>query len=354
MQPAPNPTAPPDVPADPGGGAAVSDAAHVEAALAAALARSDLPLPGAGRTLARWQELARLAARDLTLARVVEAHTDALAVLAEAGATDLAPPGSTWGVFAAEAAGTRLDARPDGVGGPGGTGWRLSGRKPWCSLAGALSHALVTARTPTGRRLFAVSLRGADVRVVPGAWHARGLRAVASGPVDFDDVAATPVGEDGWYLHRPGFAHGGAGVAACWYGGASAVAAALGRSLTAPGGREPDQVARWHAGENDLDLWRSRLALEHAAAEVDAGRAAGAAGARLALRTRSVVAAAAEAVLARTGHALGPAPLTLDAEHAARVADLTVYLRQHHAERDVAALGGDLADPAQDGSGWPR
>jgi len=47
-------------------------------------------------------------------------------------------------------------------------------------------------------------------------------------------------------------------------------------------------------------------------------------------------------VLQRTGHALGPAPLTLDADPAARAADLTVYLRQHHAERDVARLGGLL------------
>ena len=49
--------------------------------------------------------------------------------------------------------------------------------------------------------------------------------------------------------------------------------------------------------------------------------------------------AAAEEVLRRAGHALGPAPLALDEVHARRVADLAVYLRQHHAERDVARLG---------------
>ncbi|KZX22513.1 hypothetical protein ACH61_00279 [Rathayibacter tanaceti] len=41
----------------------------------------------------------------------------------------------------------------------------------------------------------------------------------------------------------------------------------------------------------------------------------------------------------RAGRALGPAPLALDAEHSKRVADLTLYVRQHHAERDDAALG---------------
>ncbi|WP_244255972.1 hypothetical protein [Rathayibacter sp. VKM Ac-2760] len=46
-----------------------------------------------------------------------------------------------------------------------------------------------------------------------------------------------------------------------------------------------------------------------------------------------------EEILLRAGRALGPAPLALDAEHAKRVADLALYVRQHHAERDDAALG---------------
>ncbi|WP_166612556.1 acyl-CoA dehydrogenase middle domain-containing protein [Kineococcus indalonis] len=304
------------------------------------------PLPASGATARRWHLLARLAADDLTTARVVEAHLDAVAVLAEAGRA--VPAGSTWGVFAAEAPGARLE------GAQGPHGWALTGTKPWCSLAGALSHALVTAHVPGGRRLFAVGLRHPGVRVVPGTWHARGLPEVPSGPVAFAAVPAEPVGATGWYLRRPGFAHGGIGVAACWYGGAVGVA----RALRAPG-REPDQLARWHAGAVDLDLLGARLALDAAAAQVDAGAARGAAGEVLALRTRSLVAAAAERVLERVGHALGPAPLALDAAHAARVADLALYLRQHHAERDVAALGAALVGApgatANGGDGgWPR
>jgi hypothetical protein len=34
-----------------------------------------------------------------------------------------------------------------------------------------------------------------------------------------------------------------------------------------------------------------------------------------------------------------PGPLAFEAEHATRVSDLRVYVRQHHAERDTAALG---------------
>ena len=53
---------------------------------------------------------------------------------------------------------------------------------------------------------------------------------------------------------------------------------------------------------------------------------------------------AAEEVLDRCQHALGPGPLVAEAEHAARVADLQLYLRQEHAERDQAALGRHLVE----------
>jgi hypothetical protein len=44
-------------------------------------------------------------------------------------------------------------------------------------------------------------------------------------------------------------------------------------------------------------------------------------------------------VMHRVGRALGAGPLSHDESHSRRVADLTVYLRQHHAERDLAQLG---------------
>ena len=310
-------------------------AGDVDAAvrLAVELGRA-MPLPASGRTLERWELLASVAAVDLTAARVLEAHSDALAVLAESGEAPV-PPGGSWGVFAAEQPGTRLTAHGDD-----GTGWTLTGRKPWCSLAGRLTHALVTAHAGDRPRLFAVSLTHPGVSVVPDTWHARGLADVTSGPIDLVDVPATPVGDPGWYLRRPGFAHGGIGVAACWFGGAVGVA----RALRSAARRRPmDQLAAWHLGEVDVELTTARAVLRESAAAVDAHRAQGADGEDLALRARAVVAGSAERILARVGHALGPAPLTLDDDHARRVADLTVYLRQHHAERDLARLGESVA-----------
>jgi hypothetical protein len=52
-----------------------------------------------------------------------------------------------------------------------------------------------------------------------------------------------------------------------------------------------------------------------------------------------VVEHAVDEVITRTGRALGPKLLALDGEHAQRVADLTLYVRQSHAERDLAVLG---------------
>ena len=302
---------------------------------AAGVLGTELPHPGTGRTGLLWGVLAQLAAHDLTLARVVEPHLDALAILAQAG---LEPPlraldadaDSLWGVFAAESPEHRLEARRvDGE-------WRLSGVKPWCSLAAQLTHALVTAWVSERERgLFAVGLRSPGVEVLPTRWVARGLPLVRSDPVRLSDVTALPVGEPGWYATRPGFAWGGIGVAACWYGGAVGLA----RRLAAPSRRARDQVAHLHLGAADSALHAAHCVLMDAARQVDAGAAVGDTGRLLAYRARQTVADVAETVIRHVDHALGPAPLAFEDEHARRVDDLRLYLRQHHAERDLAAHG---------------
>jgi alkylation response protein AidB-like acyl-CoA dehydrogenase len=302
-----------------------------------------LPMPGHGDTAAVWATLAGLGATDLTVARTVEPHLDALAILAEAGDVDLDPLGvdgtSTWGVFAAEGPGMRLEAAYDGA------DWRLTGTKPWCSLAGLLSHALVTAWTgPDTRRLFAVRLDAPEVSVANQPWRARGLSAVTSVPVEMTAAPAAPVGDDGWYLARPGFAWGGIGVAAIWYGGSVGLA----RRLAAPSPRALDQVGETHLGAVDAVLTAAGTLLAEAAVRVDDGRADGPAGTGLALRVRQVVRRTAEEILDRSLHGLGPGPLVAEEEHAARIADLQLYLRQEHAERDQAALGRHLLAHPED------
>ena len=293
-----------------------------------------LPEPGRGATHVRWMLLADVAGQDLTAARILEAHSDALAILAEAG---WPAPDGRWGVFAAEAPNAVLTASETGG------AWTVSGIKPWCSLAAVLDHALVTAHVGATRQLFAVDLRSGSVDVQPATgWVARGLRAVPSGPVHFTGTAARPVGGPGWYLTRPGFAWGGIGVAACWYGGARALAGRVTDVARQRGG----DLMSLAAGRVDLAVHTAGVVLEDAARAVDRGQAAGPDGEVLALRVRSVVADAAETILTVAAHTLGPGPLAFDEIYARRVADLQLYIRQHHAERDLATLGRILiTDP---------
>ena len=64
----------------------------------------------------------------------------------------------------------------------------------------------------------------------------------------------------------------------------------------------------------------------------------------LALRVRSTVEEAVRVVLDLAPRLTGPAPLCRDADYAHRISDLLVYVRQHHAERDLAALGRSVLD----------
>ena len=258
--------------------------------------RLDLPLPGSGRTRERWAVLASLAEEDLSLARLAEGHTDAIAILAELGAR-LPSAGGRWGVWAAQPPGPGLIATRTGH------GWRLDGTKQYCSGARSCTDALVTAAAPDGRRLFAVGTR--DLSPVPGSWPATGMAASDTLDVEFTNISAQPVGEPGRYTDRPGFAHGGAGVAACWYGGARRVGRTL---LAAASERDVGPHALAHLGAIDIALHTARSALDAAAAEIDADPADRENGGRLrALRVRALVEATATEVMHRVGRALGPA-----------------------------------------------
>ncbi|WP_435273512.1 acyl-CoA dehydrogenase [Streptomyces parvulus] len=310
----------------------------------------DCPLPGGGATGARFDALREVARDDVAVARLVEGHADAVAILAELRGEPVGD-GQYWAVWAAEPPGSGLTATRTA------DGWVLDGVKQYCSGAHTCTHALVTARADDGRRLFAVRTGtgpAGDVRdafrpgpeggsgclPVPGTWPAVGMAGSDSPDVRFTRVSAVPVGEVEAYVRRPGFHHGGVGVAACWLGGAEAVA----QVLFERAGHRADPFTDAHAGAVDLRLYAARTVLRRAAEEIDADPLdrAGTAALR-ALRARALVADACAEVLDRVGRATGAGPLCRDERHARAAADLTVYVRQHHAERDLAALGERVA-----------
>ena len=323
-----------------------------------------LPMPGSGRTLQRWQALANVAAHDLSLAKLYEGHTDALAILSELQTVGpghaasaitaehlFAPSGvaagqerpPVWGVWAAEAPGSRVSIKIE-PGAPYGT-VRLLGRKAWCSGAQSGSHGLLTAwwtDDQTGPQLVAVPLAQAGVEVCGDDWQAVGMGGSASVQVSFDGAIGRCVGEVGAYLSRPGFWQGGAGIAACWYGGSMGIAGALHRSLadTSPVKRDRFRLAA--AGRVDVTLRATAALLRESASWIDSHPREDAR--PVALRARLAAVSCAESVLHEVGDALGATPFCRNRHFAQAAADLPVFIRQSHGQTDYLALGEFLVD----------
>lgn len=290
-----------------------------------------LPRPGQGRTLERWRTLARVAGCDLTLAKLYEGHTDALAILSECAAEHHAGNG-IWGVWAAEPpdARTRIVARD-------GDQVRLQGCKAWCSGALQIDRALVTAWEGEQPQLVAIELSHPSQRIQAEHWQAVGMATTASVTLAFDDSPGLAIGAPGQYLSRPGFWQGGAGIAACWYGAAEALAAYLREHCAKP---RPDPHADAHLGAVDTALFGARAALRECAAWIDRHPQDDAS--FQVRRTRAHVEHAVEQVIRHVGRALGATPFCRSSHFARLSADLPVYLRQSHAERDLAELGQQL------------
>lgn len=299
-----------------------------------------LPLPASGRTLERWQALACVAGHDLGLCKLYEGHTDALAIMTELGAP--APEaGSTWGTWAAEPPQARVS-----VTGEGGN-LRLQGRKAWCSGAAVVSHGLLTAWDENGlQQLVAVPMDQPGVHVTQDGWRAVGMAATGSFDVQLDRARGWRVGAPGAYLDRPGFWHGGIGIAAAWYGAAQALAQRLLQHAVKRA--EPHALA--HLGAVDVALLGAGTLLRSAAAELDQAPAANAE--LLARRCRAAIEQAAEQVMHHVGRALGAGVYCKDAGFARLAADLPVFLRQSHAEQDLAALGQLACNQLPSGKAW--
>jgi hypothetical protein len=287
-----------------------------------------LPLPGSGNTARRWRALGAVAAFDLSLVKLYEGHTDALAILSELDGTQPGD-GSAWAVWAAEPPNARLSA----LGEVGSQNVLLQGTKAWCSGAASVTHALVSAWNERDEPvLAAVDLRQNGVQITDAGWQAVGMKASASVEVRFEHVAARLVGAPRGYLERPGFWQGGAGIAACWFGAAAGIAAFVARD--AKHGAGPHKLA--HLGAIDTALSATAALLRETAAFID--REPHADAMTPTMRARLAAEHAATLVVERAGRALGAAPLCRDAHFAQLMADLPVFIRQSHAERDEASL----------------
>lgn len=291
-----------------------------------------LALPGSGATWRRFSTLASWAEKDLSAARLCEGHADALAILFEAGMKP--QDGVSYGVWASRMGSGGTVAERDANG-----GWRLSGRKAFCSGSGMIERALVTADSAEGYLLFDLDVSEHVVAVEADSWPAVGMADSVSETLEFGGPVIQEsqlVGPPEFYVQRPGFWFGAAGVAACWYGGA----VGLVKDLTDALNPQPSDLVLADLGEAVASLESMSYVLRGVAESIDEDPFDERGRARFnAIVARQVVHDAAERILSLVSSAGGARPLCLNPTQARRAADLYVYLSQHHGRSDAAELG---------------
>ena len=217
--------------------------------------------------------------------------------------------------------------------------WHLAGSVRFCSGAGYIDRALVVAAPPDGAAPLLLDVDLMDPRVQPHAdsWPALGMDVSASLEVTFHDLALAEEATVGPVASIPAVAGslGGAGVAAVWLGGAAGALDAALAALSPGPGLDPHRLA--HIGALHAQLASTDALLALAARTIDSAPAAD--HSLLVATCRSAAEKTAREVIDLVPRIVGPGPLCWDRHLAQHLADLQVYIRQHHAEADFAALG---------------
>lgn len=290
-----------------------------------------LPLPGAGQTAERHLRLFNVAEEDVSLAKLAEAHWDALAILAEAGRKPV--PHALYAVWASEIPGKPLQVL-DG---------RLSGEKGFCTGFGLVDRALVTVGGEDGRLLDLDVRPGPAIQATAAQWYVEAFRLTNTGAVFFKQVAVEEdavIGAPNSYVSRPGFWHGACGPAACWAGGAA------GLLRFADESRRSDPHTLAHLAAMHANVWAMRSILSTAGAEIDADPGNGHDARVRALTVRHLIEQLATDTLRRFARAYGPMPLAMVASTALRYEEVDIFLRQCHGERDLEYLAKLLKNEA--------
>lgn len=306
-------------------------------------------VPVAGRS-AELDDLRAVGYRDLVLGRLIEGHGNALALISRCGterqrvtANAEAAGGALFGVWnTAPADGVRIAATRDGS-------MELQGRKTFCSGAGIVSRALITARDAEGRsQMLLVPTDRVPVRIDRSSWDPLGMLASDSFAVDFSDVrldADARIGELGDYDRQPWFGAGAARFVAVQAGGVARLAHELAAfAVRRSTGDDPvqmtrlgecvvaaDTAAHWvRASAQAWSAWDGAPSAEHERTlqtTVDAARYA--------------TERAALDVLERVERGVGARGLLSPEPFAALVRDLRMYLRQPAPDLTVVRVGRD-------------
>jgi alkylation response protein AidB-like acyl-CoA dehydrogenase len=149
---------------------------------------------------------------------------------------------------------------------------RLEGRKILASGAGHIERPIVSATDERDRRLLIMPRLHRGERADLSSWTAHGMRASATGAVDFSGIEVDPVdilGGDGDYERQPAFSGGAWRFAAVHLGGMERLFDLLRKHMRGTGrGAAPHQAAR--LGQAAILTATARLWGERAAAVADA------------------------------------------------------------------------------------
>ena len=204
---------------------------------------------------------------SLPIARLYEAHVNALQLIVRYGSSTLAEQsaedtrqGHIFALWVTDPHGRELALEPDAG------GFVLRGIKDFCSGAGTATRALITANDGSGTRMLAVRLQP-NTRVLESRIKLGGMRAAVTGSVDFSGMQVNTddlIGEVGDYLKEPAFSAGAWRGSAAALGGLAALVQ-LHREQIVQRRRdgEPHQQARF--GRSMIAFETARLWMEQTA-----------------------------------------------------------------------------------------
>jgi alkylation response protein AidB-like acyl-CoA dehydrogenase len=324
------------------------------APLSPTLGGRDLRLSACGLQPVRLLRVLREIGRgSLPVGRLYEGHVNALELVQLYGTPAQigrwaaeTRAGLRFGVWAADDRDAPVRFAPDGTG-----GGVLHGAKNFCSGAGAIERAIVSAEQADGALvLLVVAMDAAAARVDHNWWQPFGMGPSVSGRVVFDGLHVRGedlIGAPGDYLREPHFRGGAVRFAAVHQGGAEALFDAV-RDYLRP--QRDDPLVQARCAELAIAVRSGALWIEQAARawqQTDDDETLAA----FADLVRSALLELCTRALALAERALGASAFVAPQPFARLVRDLTMYLHQPAPDRALTTAGRYLlatAAPASD------
>jgi alkylation response protein AidB-like acyl-CoA dehydrogenase len=298
---------------------------------------------------AEYTALREAGRRDLAFGRLYEGHVNALQLVAMYGTEDQrrradadVANDALFGVWnTQDRDGVHLTEAPDGS-------VVLVGRKTFCSGAGRVARALVTAQAGDGTsQMLLVPMDRVATAIDPSFWHPLGMEESDSYAIDFTGVrldADACIGPRDAYMREPWFSAGAARFVAVQTGGLERLVDELATFLVAVD-RDRDPIQNARLGECAVHartavLWTSACAQAWERFDADGD-------ARPLHETvdaaRVAVERAALALAERVERAVGARGLLEPHPFARGIRNLRMYLRQPAPDAALARVGTAVA-----------